>query len=181
MERSDFSSGISRSSLPSSDLPQRGPNEISWGKIKQCPAAPALTTPRPRSDIGRRAWRHANPGPKSLLEGSLAFSAAVRLRLPPHTPSRERPSLIIGQVESRAVAFTSWLPPTGPKGEFHPQSLDHAQHTSAFSARQAALQATRCLTFTCCSTELRPHESPGGCSGCPSRACHGPPSGSSRR
>jgi hypothetical protein len=133
MGRSDFSLGISRSSLPPSDLPQRGPNEISWGKIKQCPAAPALTTPRPRSDIGRRVWRHANPGPKSLLEGSLAFSAAVRLRLPPHTPSRERYALSRGQVVSRAVAFTSWLPPTGPKGEFHPQSLDHAQHTSGYA------------------------------------------------
>jgi len=32
MGRSDFSPGIDRSSLPSSDLPLGGPGEISWGK-----------------------------------------------------------------------------------------------------------------------------------------------------
>lgn len=129
MRRSDFSPSIDESSLPSSRLPQSGLGEISWGKVKQCPAAAALNTPRPRPDIGCRAARHANPGPRSLRKGSLAFSAAVRLRLPPHTPSRERLRLSIVQTPSRAVAFTSRLPPIGPAGDFHPQSLHHAQRT----------------------------------------------------
>ncbi|WP_210417838.1 hypothetical protein, partial [Bythopirellula goksoeyrii] len=53
------------------------------------------------------------------------------LRLPPHTPSRDRLRLSNVQTPSRAVAFTSWLPPLGSTGDFHPQSLDHAQRTSA--------------------------------------------------
>jgi len=97
--------------------------------VKQCPAASALSTPRPRSDIGRCVVRHAGPGPRSLHKGSLAFGAAVRLRLPSHTPSRERLRLSNVQAPSRAVAFTSRLPPIGPAGEFHPQSLLHAQRT----------------------------------------------------
>ncbi len=129
MRRSDFSAGINRSSLPSSGLTICGPVEISWGKIEQCPAASALTTPRPPTDIGRCVGRHANPGPRSPFEGSLTFGAAVRLRLPPHTPSRDRLRLSNVQTPSRAVAFTSWLPPLGSTGDFHPQSLDHAQRT----------------------------------------------------
>ncbi len=129
MGRSDFSPGINWSSLPSSNLPLGGPGEISWGKVKQCPAASALNTPRPRSDIGRRVDKHACPGPRSLRKGLLSFSAAVRLRLPFHTPSQERLRLSIVQTPSRAVAFTSRLPPIGPAGDFHPQSLHHAQRT----------------------------------------------------
>ena len=129
MGRSDFSPSIDWSSLPSSNLPQCGPGEISWGKVKQCPAASALNTPGPRSDIRRRVDEHACPGPRSLHKGSLAFGAAVRLRLPSHTPSRERLRLSIVQAPSRAVAFTSRLPPIGPAGDFHPQSLHHAQRT----------------------------------------------------
>ena len=130
MRRSDFSPGIDQLSLPSSGLPSSGPGEISWGKVMQCPAAAAFNTPRPRSDIGRRVARHANPGPSSLLEDSLAFSAAVRLRLPSHTPSRERSRLSIVQTPSRAVAFASRLPPIGPAGDFHPQSHLHVHRTS---------------------------------------------------
>ena len=130
MGRSDFSPSIDRSSLPSSNLPQFGPGEISWDKVKQCPAA-ALNTPGPRSDIRRRVDEHACPGPRSLHKGSLAFGAAVRLRLPSHTPSRERLRLSIVQAPSRAVAFTSRFPPIGPAGDFHPQSLHHAQRTRA--------------------------------------------------
>ena len=129
MGRSDFSPSIDWSSLPSANLPQCGPAEISWGKVKQCPAASALNTPGPRSDIRRRVDEHACPGPRSLHKGSLAFGAAVRLRLPSHTPSRERLRLSIVQAPSRAVAFTSRLPPIGPAGDFHPQSLHHAQRT----------------------------------------------------
>jgi len=142
MGRSDFSAGINRSSLPSSGLPTCGPAEISWGKIEQCPAASALTTPRPPTDIGRCVGRHANPGPRSPFEGSLAFGAAVRLRLPPHTPSRDRLRLSNVQTTSRAVAFTSWLPPLGSTGDFHPQSLDHAQRT--FRSGYALTPAAHC-------------------------------------
>ena len=141
MGRSDFSPGVDWLSLPSSSLPLGGPGEISWGKVKQCPAASALNTPRPRSDIGRRVDKHACPGPRSLHKGSLSFSAAVRIRLPSHTPSRERLRLSIVQTPSRAVAFTSRLPPTGPAGDFHPQSLHHAQRT-CFGYASAAFSAT---------------------------------------
>lgn len=116
--------------MPSSDLPLSGPGEISWGKVKQCPAASALNTPRPRPEIGRRVGQHACPGARSLRKDSLAFGAAVRLRLPSHTPSRERLRLSIVQAPSRAAAFTSRLPPIGPAGDFHPQSLHHAQRTA---------------------------------------------------
>ena len=95
MGRSDFSPGIERSSLPSRVLPPRGPGEISWGKVEQCPAASALSTRLPRSDIGRRVAEHTCPGQTSLHEGSLAFGAAVRIQLPSHTPSRERRRLSI--------------------------------------------------------------------------------------
>ena len=95
MRRSDFSPGIGRSSLPSRVLPQSGPGEISWGKVEKCPAAPALSTRPPRSDIGRRVAEHTCPGQTSLLEGSLSFGAAVCLQLPSHTPSRERRCLSI--------------------------------------------------------------------------------------
>ena len=148
MGRSDFSPGIDRLSLPSSGLPPSGPGEISWGKVKQCPAAAALHTLRPRSDIGRRVDEHACPGPKSLLKGSLAFGAAVRLRLPSHTPSRERLRLSIVQAPSRAVAFTSRLPPIGPAGDFHPQSLHHAQRTRFGYASASAQAAKRSLSVT---------------------------------
>ena len=97
--------------------------------MKQCPAASAPNTPRPRSDIGRCVDEHACPGPRSLPRGLLAFGAAVRLRLPSHTPSRERRCLSIGQAPSHAVAFASRLPPIGPAGDLHPQSLHHAQRT----------------------------------------------------
>ncbi len=141
MRRSDFSPSIDRSSLPSSNLPLGGPGEISWGKVKQCPAASALNTPRPRSDIGRRVDKHACPGPRSLRKGLLSFSAAVRLWLPFHTPSQERLRLSIVQTPSRAVAFTSRLPPIGPAGDFHPQYLHHAQRT-CFGYASAAFSAT---------------------------------------
>ena len=140
MGRSDFSPSIDWSSLPSSNLPQCGPGEISWGKVKQCPAASALNTPGPRSDIRRRVDEHACPGPRSLHKGSLAFGAAVRLRLPSHTPSRERLRLSIVQAPSRAVAFTSRLPPIGPAGDFHPQSLHHAQRTRSGYASASRTQ-----------------------------------------
>ena len=66
-----------------------GPEEISWGKIEQCLAAAALSTAWTRSDIGRRVRWHTCPG-QSASKGSLAFGAAIRFRLPSHTPSRER-------------------------------------------------------------------------------------------
>ena len=96
MGRSDFSPGFGHSSLPPRILPpSSGPEEISWGKVEQCPAAPALSTRLPRSDIGRRVAQHTCPGQTSLHEGSLAFGAAVRIQLPSHTPSRERRRLSI--------------------------------------------------------------------------------------
>src|SRR3954452_7919134 len=55
---------------------------------------------------------------------SLAFGAAVRLRLLPHAPLR-----------CHAVAFDSQLPPTGPVGDLHPQSIIHVQHTRRSFAR----------------------------------------------
>lgn len=135
MRRSDFSSGIRRPSLPPISVPESGPEEISWGKVKQCPAAPALTTPRPRSDIGRRVGAYTRPGSGCLHKGSLTFGAAVRLRLPSHTPSRVKLRLFISdQTPYRAVAFGSWLPPTGPTGDLHPQSLYHAQRTLVASS-----------------------------------------------
>ncbi len=38
-----------------------GSMEISWGKVEQCPAAPASTTPWPRSDTGRHVFGHTHP------------------------------------------------------------------------------------------------------------------------
>jgi len=61
MRRSDFSPGMGRSSLPPCDLPSSGPEEISWGKVEQCPAASAPNTRRPRSDTGCRVAGHTHP------------------------------------------------------------------------------------------------------------------------
>ena len=36
----------------------------------------------------------------------------------------------MGPQSSRAVAFSSWLPPTGPTEDFHLHSLNHAQRTT---------------------------------------------------
>ena len=35
-------------------------------------------------------WKAHLPWPESLIKGSLAFGSAIRIRLPSHTPSRER-------------------------------------------------------------------------------------------
>jgi hypothetical protein len=43
---------------------------------------------RPRLDFGRRVPWHAHPVGPGLLRASLAFGAAARLRLPPHTASQ---------------------------------------------------------------------------------------------
>ena len=138
MGRSDFSPGIDWSSLPSSSLPLSGPGEISWGKVKQCPAASALNTPRPRSDIGRRVGKHTCPGPRSLLKGSLSFSAAVRFRLPSHTPSREGLRLSIVQAPSRAVAFASRLPPKAPQGTSTPNRFTMPNALTSATPQQPA-------------------------------------------
>ena len=107
--------------------------EISWGKDEQCPA---VTAPNTVSSLDRISGvvltRHTHPGRASLLRGSLTFGTAVRLRLPSHTASRRKTSgCHLASLSSRAVAFDSRLPPTGPAGDFHPQSPTHAQRTSA--------------------------------------------------
>src|ERR1051325_7270363 len=82
--------------------------------LSQTQAAPKLTTVEYRASRFR-----ARLPPSGRPHGaSLAFGAAVRLRLLPHAPSR-----------CHAVALGSQLPPTAPVGDLHPQSIIHVQHT----------------------------------------------------
>src|SRR5947209_20595034 len=69
-------------------------------------------------DIRRRVDGHANLDQIGLTGIHSRLGAAVRLRLPPHAPSRDR-----------AVALGSQLPPTGPVGDLHPPSVIHVQRT----------------------------------------------------
>ncbi|MEO2046018.1 MAG: hypothetical protein ABGX16_05535, partial [Pirellulales bacterium] len=53
------------------------------------------------------------------------------------------------QAPSRAVAFTSRLPPIGPAGDFHPQSLHHAQRTCRrYAAKISVMYLFRGLSPT---------------------------------
>ena len=62
-------------------------------------------------------------------EASLSLGAAVPLRLPSHTPSRERSVSSLARVQPRAVAYDSWLPPVGPIRDLHPPPFIHARRT----------------------------------------------------
>jgi len=53
--------------------------------------------------------------------------------LHPTRPHGEDFACPFGQDPSRAVAFDSWLPLTGPTEDFHLQSLNHAQRTRSHS------------------------------------------------
>ena len=97
-------------------------------RMSNVPPLPPRLLSQLRSEIGRRASGRTYPAWASLLRGSLAFGAAVRLGLPSHTASRQRFGSS-SSPSSRAVASDSRLPPTGPAGDFHPQSLIHAQRT----------------------------------------------------
>ncbi len=98
-KRSDFCMGLGWSSLPPSGLPlgtpaaratgdPHGPMQISQGKDTDCTAAPVPNT-APIS-VGFWASRSLarSPDRPGLPRASLAFGAAARLRLPPHTSSR---------------------------------------------------------------------------------------------
>ena len=144
--RSDFSLGFGQSfSLPPA-LPRfRGPKEISWSKNNQCPAAPVPHTVLATVEYWASRFRARLPPPGRPHGASLAFGAAVRLRLLPHAPSR-----------CRAVAFGSQLPPTGPVGDLHPQSIIHVQHTRSRFARPPYVQRQakpweKSKTFRCSS------------------------------
>ena len=90
-KRSDFWAGVGWSSLPPSGLPlHRGPVQTSPGKNTGCPAAAApITAP---ASVGFWASRSKarSPGWTGLPRSSLAFGAAVRLGLLPHTASRRQ-------------------------------------------------------------------------------------------
>ena len=118
--QSDFSNGISRLSLPSHGLPQRlGPLEISWDKIKRCPAAPGSSTLRTRSDFGRRSSRQ--PCPVRLAYQSFTGRSVLRFACGFHLTMPHGIAIALG---SRLVLITS-------VEDFHLQSFDHAQRTSS--------------------------------------------------
>ena len=64
-------------------------------------------------------------------EASLSLGAAVPLRLPSHTPSRERSGSGLARFQPRAVAYDSWLPPVGPIRDLHPPPFIHARRTQS--------------------------------------------------
>ena len=94
-----------------------GPEEISWGKVEQHPAAPALPTSWPPPDTGRRARRHTGPGPEAYLR--------VHLR--------------------SVLRYASGFHPTRPRGkdDFGAVVLDHlVQLPSACGCLRQAPQRT---------------------------------------
>ena len=91
--RSDFCMGIGQSSLPPSSLPledasNRGPTQTSQGKDTEFTAAPVPNTAPTSVGFWASRSKARSPGRPGLLRASLAFGAAARLRLLPHTASR---------------------------------------------------------------------------------------------
>src|SRR6058998_3558824 len=88
--------------------------------------------PRPQyrpATAGYWASRCRARSPRSgrPYEDSLSFGAAVRLRLPSHTASRQRNRRPRGRPSPRAVAYSSWLPPAGPIEDSHLLSVRPCQ------------------------------------------------------
>jgi len=69
-------------------MPHRGPTQTSQGKDTRCTAAPVPTTLPASVGFWASRSKARSPGRPGLLRASLAFGAAARLRLPPHTASR---------------------------------------------------------------------------------------------
>ena len=78
--------------------------EISWGKVERCPAAPAFTTHRPRSDIGRRVGRHTHPDRRACLK--VHFRSVLRFASGFH-PTRPRGEDGHGQTNDRLMQLPS--------------------------------------------------------------------------
>jgi len=89
-KRSDFcwDVGGRRFLLPA--YRSRGPQQISRGKNTECTAAAALITAPVSVGFWASRYEARSPDRIGLFKGLLAFGAAVRLRLLPHTTSRHQ-------------------------------------------------------------------------------------------
>jgi len=129
-----------------------GPMQTSLGKNTGCPAAAVPTTdPTSVGFWASRSWARS-PGRIRLLRASLAFGAAVRLGLLPHTASRRQAWRLTTASSAcsclrLAVATNSpregLSPPIQCPCQAHPCSLARASYAWLRSRRQEAALLTR--------------------------------------
>jgi len=107
-----------------------GPGEISWSKDEQLPAASVPNTVLPRLDIGRCVAEHACPD-RPALRGFTCVRCCGK-------PRASIPHALAGKTSTawcppwpRAVASSSWLPPTGSIKDLHLQLSIHVQRTQS--------------------------------------------------
>ena len=107
-----------------------GSLEISRGKIEQCPAAPASTTPWPRSDTGRHVRRHTYPCQTACAE--IHFRSVLRFANSFHSTRPHGTWAIRSPIH--AVAFTRGCLRQAPQRTF---TFNHSTMPDAPSVRAA--------------------------------------------
>ena len=124
---SDFSSSIKPASLPSWALPSPDQRRSLGVRMHDFPP-PKM--PFCHDWIPGVALRGTLAQTDRPYGGLLAFGAAVRLGLPSHTPSRQRPWVCYASLDLVQLSPTNGLTPTGPMKDSHLRSFIHTQRTS---------------------------------------------------